>query len=119
VEKAADDPLLVQRAGELAVTVRAAETLPADAPGGNGCGRGERAAGRWTHSRAERASIACAIARPRPTRPRWTPRRPCSSWAAPAARIGLNLDRHWRNARTHTRCTTRSAGLPHIEAGGR
>lgn len=103
VEKAADDPLLVQRAGELAVTVRAAETLLADAGRQLDAAEAERAAGRLDAQQAGAASIAVAIAKAAADR--------AAVDAASAlfelggtrsAAAGLNLDRHWRNARTHT-----------------
>ena len=103
VEKAVDDPLLVQRAGELAVTVRAAETLLADAGRQLDAAEAERAAGRLDAQQAGTASIAVAIAKTAADR--------AAVDAASAlfelggtrsATAGLNLDRHWRNARTHT-----------------
>lgn len=103
VEKAADDPLLAQRAGELAVAVRAAETLLADAGRQLDAAEGERAAGRLDAQQAGAASIAVAIAKAAADR--------AAVDAASAlfelggtrsAAAGLNLDRHWRNARTHT-----------------
>ena len=103
VEQAADDPLLVQRAGELAVTVRAAETLVADAGRQLDAAEGERAAGHLDAGQAGAASIAVAIAKAAADR--------AAVDAASAlfelggtrsAAAGLNLDRHWRNARTHT-----------------
>lgn len=103
VEQAADDPLLVQRAGELAVTVRAAETLLADAGRQLDAAEDERAAGRLDAGQAGAASIAVAIAKAAADR--------AAVDAASAlfelggtrsAAAGLNLDRHWRNARTHT-----------------
>ena len=103
VEQAADDPLLVQRAGELAVTVRAAETLLADAGHQLDAAEDERAAGRLDAGQAGAASIAVAIAKAAADR--------AAVDAASAlfelggtrsAAAGLNLDRHWRNARTHT-----------------
>jgi len=103
VEKAVDDPLLVQRAGELAVTVRAAETLLADAGRQLDAAEAERAAGRLDAQQAGAASIAVAIAKAAADR--------AAVDAASAlfelggtrsATAGLNLDRHWRNARTHT-----------------
>ena len=103
VDKAADDPLLVQRAGELAVTVRAAETLLADAGRQLDAAEGERAAGRLDAQQTGAASIAVAIAKAAADR--------AAVDAASAlfelggtrsAAAGLNLDRHWRNARTHT-----------------
>jgi len=103
VEQAADDPLLVQRAGELAVTVRAAEALVADAGRQLDAAEDERAAGHLDAGQAAAASIAVAIAKAAADR--------AAVDAASAlfelggtrsAAAGLNLDRHWRNARTHT-----------------
>ncbi|MEV0391419.1 SfnB family sulfur acquisition oxidoreductase, partial [Nonomuraea sp. NPDC050643] len=97
-ERAADDPLVVQRAGELAVKVRAAEAL-LDAAGA----AVDAARDDLTDASAGAASIAVATAK---------------AFADPVAvelgnaifelggtrssLDGLNLHRHWRNARTHT-----------------
>ncbi|MEU1733059.1 SfnB family sulfur acquisition oxidoreductase [Streptosporangium sp. NPDC020145] len=100
-ESAADDPLLIQRFGELGVQLRAAEALLAtaartvDAAGTPGAG--------LTEESAAEASIAVAAAK---------------AFAASAAvdiggalfelagtrsaLDGLNLHRFWRDARTHT-----------------
>ncbi|MET8997246.1 SfnB family sulfur acquisition oxidoreductase [Amycolatopsis sp. NPDC004169] len=98
VERATDDPLTIQRFGELEVQVRAAESLLRTA--GTAL---DDAAGELTDSSAAAASIAVATAK---------------AFAEPtalaagsavfelsgtrAAAEGLNLHRHWRNARTHT-----------------
>ena len=98
VPTAAEDPLLIQRFGELAVRVRAAEALLREA------GRAVDEARRHLHDdSAAAASIAVATAK---------------AYAdATAVELGsalfevggtrssldsLNLHRHWRNARTHT-----------------
>ncbi|MEU4446142.1 SfnB family sulfur acquisition oxidoreductase [Actinosynnema sp. NPDC050801] len=98
VERAADDPLTVQRFGELEVRVRAAEALLVAA------GAALDSAGAALDDRsAAAASIAVAAAK---------------AFAEPVALEtssalfevsgtrsvldGLNLHRHWRNARTHT-----------------
>ncbi|WP_461124227.1 SfnB family sulfur acquisition oxidoreductase [Saccharothrix stipae] len=98
VERAADDPLTVQRFGELEVRVRAAEALLVAA------GAALDSAGAALDDRsAAAASIAVAAAK---------------AFAEPvaletssalfevsgtrSALDGLNLHRHWRNARTHT-----------------
>ncbi|SEH02643.1 sulfur acquisition oxidoreductase, SfnB family [Nonomuraea solani] len=97
-ERAADDPLVLQRAGELAVKVRAAEAL-LDAAGA----AVDAARADLTDESAAAASIAVATAK---------------AFADPVAvelgnaifelggtrssLDGLNLHRHWRNARTHT-----------------
>ncbi|MFI6512004.1 SfnB family sulfur acquisition oxidoreductase [Streptosporangium sp. NPDC050855] len=98
LDSAAEDPLTVQRAGELTIKVRAAEALLAVA------GRQvDAAAADLTEESAAAASIAVATAK---------------AYVDPvavelggaifelggtrAALDGLNLHRHWRNARTHT-----------------
>ncbi|GIH64245.1 SfnB family sulfur acquisition oxidoreductase [Microbispora siamensis] len=98
LDHASDDPLTIQRFGELEVSVRAAEALLGEA------GRAvDRARERLDDETAAAASIAVATAK---------------AFADPAA-VGvadalfevsgtrsaldsLNLHRHWRNARTHT-----------------
>ncbi|GAA2206715.1 SfnB family sulfur acquisition oxidoreductase [Nonomuraea monospora] len=97
-ERAADDPLVIQRAGELAVQVRAAEALLDRAAHAVDAARHD-----LTDETAAAASIAVAAAK---------------AFADPVAvelgnaifelggtrssLNGLNLHRHWRNARTHT-----------------
>ncbi|MEU4411019.1 SfnB family sulfur acquisition oxidoreductase [Streptosporangium sp. NPDC023963] len=98
VDSAAEDPLIIQRAGELAIKVRAAEALLAAA------GREvDAAAADLTEESAAAASIAVATVK---------------AYVDPvavelgsavfelggtrASLDGLNLHRHWRNARTHT-----------------
>ncbi len=95
---AAEDPLVIQRVGELAIRVAAAEALLVAA------GRAvDEARAELTDESAGRASIAVATAK---------------AFADPVAveagnaifelggtrssLDGLNLHRHWRNARTHT-----------------
>lgn len=103
VDQAADDPLLIQRAGELTVAVRAAETLLADAGRQLDAAEAGRPAGHLDATQAAETSIAVAIAKAAADR--------AAVDAASAlfelggtrsAAAGLNLDRHWRNARTHT-----------------
>ncbi|MFF3438603.1 SfnB family sulfur acquisition oxidoreductase [Streptosporangium sp. NPDC002721] len=98
LDSAAEDPLVIQRAGELTIRVRAAEALLAAA------GREvDDAAADLTEESAAAASIAVATAK---------------AYVDPvavelgsavfelggtrASLDGLNLHRHWRNARTHT-----------------
>ncbi|WP_433429036.1 SfnB family sulfur acquisition oxidoreductase [Nonomuraea sp. CA-141351] len=97
-DRAADDPLVIQRVGELAIKVRAAEAL-LDAAGA----AVDAARADLTDDSAGAASIAVATAK---------------AFADPVAvelgsaifELGgtrssleeLNLNRHWRNARTHT-----------------
>lgn len=97
-ERASDDPLTIQRFGELGTRVRAAETLLSTAAGAIDTARAD-----LTDDTAGRASVEVATAK---------------TFAAEAAvevanalfevagtRSSLdetNLHRHWRNARTHT-----------------
>ncbi|MET7338300.1 SfnB family sulfur acquisition oxidoreductase [Nonomuraea sp. NPDC005650] len=97
-DRAADDPLVIQRAGELVVKVRAAEALLDRAAQAVDAARDD-----LTDETAAAASIAVAAAK---------------AFADPVAvelggaifELGgtrssldrLNLHRHWRNARTHT-----------------
>ncbi|MEV6718502.1 SfnB family sulfur acquisition oxidoreductase [Lentzea sp. NPDC051208] len=98
VERAADDPLTIQRFGELEIQVRAAEALLREAGAAL-----DDAAAELTDSSAAAASIAVATAK--------AFAEPAALAAASAvfelsgtraAAEGLNLNRHWRNARTHT-----------------
>lgn len=97
-ETAAEDPLLIQRFGELAIQVRAAEALLSAAARAVDDARAD-----LTDDTAAEASIAVATAK--------------VSAAAAAVEAGsalfevsgtraaldsLNLHRHWRDARTHT-----------------
>lgn len=97
-ETAAQDPLLIQQVGELAIRVRAAQALLGDAARAVDAARAD-----LTDDSAAEASIAVAAAK---------------AYAASAAvevsgalfELGgtrsalrsLHLDRHWRDARTHT-----------------
>jgi SfnB family sulfur acquisition oxidoreductase len=98
VERAADDPLVVQALGEVELAVRGAEALLAEAAASI-----DRAEADLTPQTTGAASLAVAAAR--------------AATAAVAVQAGsrlfevagtrsaaakLNLDRHWRNARTHT-----------------
>jgi SfnB family sulfur acquisition oxidoreductase len=103
VERAADDPLVIHRIGELAVAVRAAEALLADAGRALDAAETARAAGRLDAQQVARTSIAVAIAKTQADR--------VSVEAGSAlfevggsrsAAESANLNRHWRNARTHT-----------------
>ncbi|MFC5826424.1 SfnB family sulfur acquisition oxidoreductase [Nonomuraea insulae] len=101
-ERASDDPLVIQRAGELAVKVRAAEALLVAAATAVDAAL-HTTGDDLTDESAAAASIAVATAK---------------AFADPVAvelgnaifelggtrssLHGLNLHRHWRNARTHT-----------------
>jgi SfnB family sulfur acquisition oxidoreductase len=97
-ERAADDPLLIQQAGELEIQVRGAEALLRDA-----ATLVDAADAELTDASTERASVATAIAKVACAR--------AATDAASAlfelggtrsAAAELNLGRYWRDARTHT-----------------
>ncbi|MGD1056739.1 MAG: SfnB family sulfur acquisition oxidoreductase [Solirubrobacteraceae bacterium] len=99
VERASDDPLLIQRVGELAIGVRAAQALLGDAARTIDTVEGDGV----DEAGSARASIAVATAKAFADR--------ISVETASAlfelsgtrsAANDLNLHRHWRNARTHT-----------------
>jgi SfnB family sulfur acquisition oxidoreductase len=99
VERASDDPLLIQRVGELAIGVRAAQALLGDAARTIDAVEGDGV----DEAGSARASIAVAAAKAFADR--------ISVETASAlfelsgtrsAANDLNLHRHWRNARTHT-----------------
>lgn len=99
VTRAIDDPLLIQRFGELAVTVAAAEATFAVA----GAALDTVMAGDHTQEQAARASIAVATAK--------TLADSSSTEVSSAlfelggtrsTAVDLNLGHFWRNARTHT-----------------
>lgn len=98
LDRAADDPLVIQQVGELEVQVRASEELLRAA------GRAVDAAGdRLDDDTAAAASIAVAVAKTHATRI-------CLAAADAVLDLGgtrvasdrANLHRHWRNARMHT-----------------
>ncbi|MET9384408.1 SfnB family sulfur acquisition oxidoreductase [Streptomyces sp. NPDC002928] len=98
VERATEDPLLVQRFGELAVRLRAAEALLERAAREVDAARAD-----LTDDSAAAASIAVAtvkaFADPVAVELSAALFEVCGTRSSLAS---LNLDRHWRNARTHT-----------------
>ncbi len=105
VERAADDPLLIQRVGELAIGVRAAQALLAEA--GRTIDAVQRRAvdeaGSLSEDDAARASIAVATAKAFVDRVCVETTSALFELAGTrSAASDLNLNRHWRNARTHT-----------------
>jgi SfnB family sulfur acquisition oxidoreductase len=99
VERAADDPLLIQRVGELAIDVRAVQALLGEAA--RTIDEVEREG--VDEAGSARASIAVAAAKA------FADRVSVQSSSAlfelcgtRSASDALNLHRHWRNARTHT-----------------
>jgi len=97
-EHAAQDPLVVQAFGEIELQVRAAEALVAVA------GRAvDRARAHLTAESAAEASLAVAAARASTTAAAVDAGSRLFEVAGTRAAIAsLDLDRHWRNARTHT-----------------
>ncbi|WP_336049529.1 SfnB family sulfur acquisition oxidoreductase [Streptomyces sp. CA2R101] len=98
LDSAAEDPLLIQRFGELSVRVRAAEALLASAA------RTVDAAARvLTDDSAAEASIAVAAAKVVAAEVAVETGSALFEVAGTRAALdGLNLHRHWRDARTHT-----------------
>ncbi|WP_037683601.1 SfnB family sulfur acquisition oxidoreductase [Streptomyces griseus] len=98
VETAAEDPLLIQRFGELALQVRASEALLREAARAVDAARAD-----LTDDSAAEASIAVAAAKVRAAR---TAVEVASALfevsGTRSALNSLNLHRHWRDARTHT-----------------
>jgi SfnB family sulfur acquisition oxidoreductase len=98
VQRAAEDPLVVHAFGEMELAVRGAEALLAE-----GARAVDRADAHLTPDSAAAASLAVAAARAATT----TAALEVSSRlfevaGTRSALASLNLDRHWRNARTHT-----------------
>ncbi|KUN19904.1 SfnB family sulfur acquisition oxidoreductase [Streptomyces antibioticus] len=98
METAAEDPLLIQRFGELAVQVRAAEALLREA------GRVVQAAqDELTDDSAAEASIAVAAAKVQAAQAAVEVGSALFEVAGTRSALNsLNLHRHWRDARTHT-----------------
>ncbi|MBX6767575.1 MAG: SfnB family sulfur acquisition oxidoreductase [Actinomadura rubrobrunea] len=97
-ETAAEDPLLIQRFGELTVVERSARALLAEA--GRAVARARRA---LTDETAAEASIAVAVAKTAADRAAIEITNALFEVSGTRSSAdGLNLHRHWRNARTHT-----------------
>jgi len=98
VERAADDPLVVQALGEVEVQVRGAEALVREA-----AALVDVANADLTEESAGAASLAVAAARAATTQAALSAGSRLFEVAGTRSALGaLNLDRHWRNARTHT-----------------
>jgi SfnB family sulfur acquisition oxidoreductase len=98
VERAADDPLVVHAFGQMELEVRAAEALLTEA--GLAVEHADRD---LTAQNAGEASLAVAAARASSTRAAVEVGSRLFEVAGTRSALGsLNLDRHWRNARTHT-----------------
>ncbi|MFD9431144.1 SfnB family sulfur acquisition oxidoreductase [Streptomyces sp. NPDC060002] len=98
VETAAEDPLLIQRFGELALEVRASEALLREAARSVDAARAD-----LTDDTAAEASLAVAAAKVQAARAAVEVSSALFEVSgARSALNSLNLHRHWRDARTHT-----------------
>ncbi|MEU2424370.1 SfnB family sulfur acquisition oxidoreductase [Streptomyces sp. NPDC007851] len=98
VETAAEDPLLIQRFGELDVRVRAAEALLREAARAV-----DAAAGDLTDASAAEASVAVAAAKVTAADTAVEVAGALFEVSGTRSALNsLNLHRHWRDARTHT-----------------
>ncbi|MEW2168260.1 SfnB family sulfur acquisition oxidoreductase [Streptomyces sp. NPDC007084] len=98
VDTAAEDPLLIQRFGELALQVRASEALL-----GVAARAVDAARGHLTDDSAAEASIAVAAAKAHTSATAVLVADALFEVSGTRAALdSLNLHRHWRDARTHT-----------------
>lgn len=98
VEKAADDPLTIARIGQLAIRLEAA-TATVERAGK----KVDVAQINGTEESVVEATLAVAAAKVLTTEIALETSNTLFELAGTAStKIGLNLDRHWRNARTHT-----------------
>ncbi|MFF3371844.1 SfnB family sulfur acquisition oxidoreductase [Streptomyces sp. NPDC002680] len=97
-ETAAEDPLLIQRFGELAVQLRASEALLREAARAVDAARAD-----LTDDSAAEASIAVAVAKAHAATTAVEVTGALFEVAGTRSALNsLNLHRHWRDARTHT-----------------
>lgn len=97
-QKAADDPLIVTRIGEIAVRIEAATAMVERAGG-----KIDAAQINLTEDHVVDATLSVAAAQAITADIAMDATNTLFDLAgATSARIGLNLDRHWRNARIHT-----------------
>lgn len=98
VDRAAADPLVIQQAGELEITVRGAEALVRAAAQAI-----DTAEEQLTEASTEQASVATAIAKVAADRASNQVASALFELGGTRAAAGaLNLSRYWRDARTHT-----------------
>ncbi|MBE4737521.1 MULTISPECIES: SfnB family sulfur acquisition oxidoreductase [Streptomyces] len=98
VETAAEDPLLIQRFGELALQVRASDALLREA-----ARVVDTASGALTDDSAAEASIAVAAAKVQAANAALEVASALFEVSGTRSALhSLNLHRHWRDARTHT-----------------
>lgn len=103
MDRAAEDPLVVHAFGQMELQVRAAEALVREA--GRAVDRATALfeAGDLNEETAAQASLAVAAARAASTQASVdVASRLFEVAGTRSALASLNLDRHWRNARTHT-----------------
>lgn len=97
-DQASEDPLIIQRIGELAIAVRGAEALLAHA-----ANEIDTAGEHLTAESAGRASIAVATVRAASAKVAVDVASALFEVSGTRSSLDeLNLNRHWRNARTHT-----------------
>jgi len=98
IERASDDPLTIARVGEIAIRIEAAAALVESA------GRKvDNAQLSQTEANVVAASLSVAAAKVLTTEVAIDAANVLFELAGTqSVRAGLNLDRHWRNARTHT-----------------
>ncbi|SBW26771.1 SfnB family sulfur acquisition oxidoreductase [Protofrankia symbiont of Coriaria ruscifolia] len=97
-DRAADDPLLVQQAGELEIVVRAAEALLREAAASIDAAEHD-----LTEASTARASVATAVAKVAAARAAVQAAGELFELGGTRSAAGsLNLSRHWRDGRTHT-----------------
>ncbi|AEH10702.1 MULTISPECIES: SfnB family sulfur acquisition oxidoreductase [Protofrankia] len=97
-QRAADDPLLVQQAGELEIAVRAAEALLREAAAAIDAAERDP-----TEASTARASVATAVAKVTAARAAVRAADELFELGGTRSAAGpLNLSRHWRDGRTHT-----------------
>ncbi|EDY60345.2 MULTISPECIES: acyl-CoA dehydrogenase family protein, partial [Streptomyces] len=98
VETAAEDPLLIQRFGELALQVRASEALLREAARAVDAARAD-----LTDESAAEASVSVAVAKVQAAQAAVDVAGALFEVSGTRSALNsLNLHRHWRDARTHT-----------------
>jgi len=98
VDQAIDDPLLIQQAGELEILIRSAEALIAEAGLAIDTARAKP-----DDDNTAQASVATAAAKVVAARAAVDVSAALFEFGGSrSAAAGLNLDRHWRDGRTHT-----------------
>jgi SfnB family sulfur acquisition oxidoreductase len=103
VDRAADEPSVIEKFGELALLVRAARALVRAAGDALDAANPQLPGGKLTEETSAEASVAVAAARAQADTAAVTVSGDVFALiGSRAAQAELNLHRHWRNARTHT-----------------